>query len=97
MPAAVLEKYLKEGVLKHNADKGGIGVIDVSTGEILAIANYPTFDPNDVKNSLPEARKLSFAIDPFEPGSTFKLFTAASALENKVAKLPKKKHGNIPL
>ena len=81
------EKYLKEGVLKHNADKGGIGVIDVSTGEILAIANYPTFDPNDVKNSLPEARKLSFAIDPFEPGSTFKLFTAASALENKVAKI----------
>lgn len=81
------EKYLKEAVIKHNADKGGVGVIDVSTGEILAIANYPTFDPNDVKNSLPEARKLSFAIDPFEPGSTFKIFTAASALENKVAKI----------
>ena len=81
------EKYLKEGVLKHNADKGGIGVIDVSTGEILAIANYPTFDPNDVRGSAPEARKLSFAIDPFEPGSTFKIFTAASAIENKVAKI----------
>lgn len=81
------EKYLKEGVLKHNADKGGIGVIDVSTGEILAIANYPTFDPNDVRGSAPESRKLSFAIDPFEPGSTFKIFTAASALENKVAKI----------
>ena len=81
------EKYLKEGVLKHNADKGGIGVIDVSTGEILAIANYPTFDPNNVKNSLPDSRKLSFAIDPFEPGSTFKIFTAASAIENKVAKI----------
>ncbi|MBY0415016.1 MAG: hypothetical protein K2Q18_12675, partial [Bdellovibrionales bacterium] len=61
--------------------------IDVSTGEILAIANYPTFDPNDVRGSAPESRKLSFAIDPFEPGSTFKLFTAASALENKVAKI----------
>ena len=81
------EKYLKEAVIKHNADKGGVGVIDVSTGEILAIANYPTFDPNDVKNSLPESRKLSFAIDPFEPGSTFKIFTAASALENNVAKI----------
>ncbi len=81
------EKYLKEAVLKHNADKGGVGVIDVTTGEILAIANYPTFDPNDVRNSQPEARKLSFAIDPFEPGSTFKIFTAASALENKVAKI----------
>ncbi|MBC7429388.1 MAG: hypothetical protein H7336_12295 [Bacteriovorax sp.] len=81
------EKYLKEAVIKHNADKGGVGVIDVSTGEILAIANYPTFDPNDVKNSHPESRKLSFAIDPFEPGSTFKIFTAASAIENKVAKI----------
>lgn len=81
------EKYLKEAVIKHDADKGGVGVIDVSTGEILAIANYPTFDPNDVRNSLPESRKLSFAIDPFEPGSTFKIFTAASALENKVAKI----------
>ena len=81
------EKYLKEAVIKHNADKGGIGVIDVSTGEILAISNYPTFDPNDVRGSAPESRKLSFAIDPFEPGSTFKIFTAASALENKVAKI----------
>ncbi len=79
------EKYLKEAVLKHNADKGGVGVIDASTGEILAIANYPTFDPNNVKGSDPEARKLSFAIEPFEPGSTFKIFTAASALEHKVA------------
>lgn len=81
------EKYLKEAVLKHNADKGGVGVIDVSTGEILAMANYPTFDPNNVKNSLPESRKLSFAIDPFEPGSSFKIFTAGSAIENKVAKI----------
>jgi cell division protein FtsI (penicillin-binding protein 3) len=81
------EKYLKEAVLKHEADKGGVGVIDVSTGEILAMANYPTFDPNNVKGSLPESRKLSFAIDPFEPGSSFKIFTAGSAIENKVAKI----------
>lgn len=81
------EKYLREAVVKHSADKGGIGVIDVSTGEILAIANYPSFDPNEVKDSSPESRKLSFATDPFEPGSAFKLFTVASALENKVAKI----------
>ena len=81
------EKYLKEAVIKHSADKGGVGVIDVSTGEILALANYPTFDPNNVKGSLPESRKLSFAIDPFEPGSAFKIFTIGSAIENKVAKL----------
>lgn len=84
---SMAEKYLKEGVLKHNADKGGIGVMDASTGEVLAIANYPSFDPNDVRGSSPEARKLSFAIEPFEPGSTFKIFTVGSALENKVAKI----------
>jgi cell division protein FtsI (penicillin-binding protein 3) len=81
------EKYLKEAVILHNADKGGVGVMDAATGEILAMANYPTFDPNNVKNSNPEARKLSFVTEPFEPGSTFKIFTAASAIENKVAKL----------
>ena len=81
------EKYLKEAVVKHNADKGGVGVIDADTGEILAIANYPAFDPNDVKISNPEHRKLAFATDPFEPGSAFKLFTVASAFEHRVAKL----------
>ncbi len=81
------EKYLKEAVIKHAADKGGVGVIDATTGEILAIANYPAFDPNDVKSSKPEHRKLAFATDPFEPGSAFKLFTVGSALEHKVAKL----------
>ena len=81
------EKYLKEAVTKHNADKGGVGVIDAETGEILAIANYPAFDPNDVKLSSPEHRKLAFATDPFEPGSAFKLFTVASAFEHRVAKL----------
>lgn len=81
------EKYLKEAVIKHDADKGGIGVIDVATGEVLAVANYPTFDPNDVRGSSPDSRKLSFAIEPFEPGSTFKIFTAASAIEHKVTKI----------
>ncbi len=84
---SMAEKYLKEAVLKHNADKGGVGVLDAATGEILAIANYPTFDPNDVRGSAPDARKLSFAIEPFEPGSSFKIFTVGSALENKVAKI----------
>ncbi len=79
------EKYLREAVQKHLADKGGIGVLDASTGEILALSNYPSFDPNNVKFSNPEHRKLSFAVEPFEPGSAFKLITVASALENKTA------------
>jgi cell division protein FtsI (penicillin-binding protein 3) len=80
------EKYLREAVQSHLADKGGIGVLDAATGEVLAMANYPSFDPNDVKSSQPEHRKLSFAVDPFEPGSAFKLITVAGAFENKVAR-----------
>lgn len=80
----VVEGALKEAVEKNNAVKGGAGVIDVKTGEILAIANYPSFDPNTPKGYAPDQRKLSFVTDPFEPGSMFKSLTIASALDNKV-------------
>lgn len=83
---AIAEKAIKDQVEEFNAVRGGIGVIDTSNGEILAIANYPTFDPNEVRKSKPENRKLSFISDPFEPGSTFKSFTVASALEHKIAR-----------
>ncbi len=82
---ATAEKYLKEVVVLRKATRGGIGIIDASQGEILAMANYPTFDPNNLKISKPEDRKLAFVTDPIEPGSTFKTFTIASALENKIA------------
>ena len=81
-----LESYLKEAVEYHEAFRGGAGVMDAETGEILAIANYPTFDPNRASSFPQEHRKLAFVTDPFEPGSTFKTFTIASALEHKVAK-----------
>lgn len=83
---AISEKYIKEAVEEYEAFRGGVGVMDAETGEVLAIANYPTFDPNDVTSSENVHRKLSFVTDPFEPGSTFKLFTVASALENKVVR-----------
>ncbi|MBT3235003.1 MAG: PASTA domain-containing protein [Bdellovibrionales bacterium] len=82
---AVAEKHLKAAVLGHKAEKGGVGIIDARNGEILAMANYPTYDPNIVKQSKAENRKLSFVTDPFEPGSTFKTFTIAAALESKIA------------
>lgn len=81
-----LESYLKEAVLLHQAFRGGAGVMDAETGEILAIANYPTFDPNSASSFPVEHRKLSFVTDPFEPGSILKTITIASALEHKVAK-----------
>jgi cell division protein FtsI (penicillin-binding protein 3) len=81
-----LESYLKEAVLHHKAFRGGAGVMDAETGEILAIANYPTFDPNKAAAFPQEHRKLAFVTDPFEPGSIFKTITIASALEHKIAK-----------
>ena len=81
-----LESYLKEAVDYHQAFRGGAGVMDAETGEILAIANYPTFDPNKAASFPQESRKLAFVTDPFEPGSIFKTITIASALEQKVAR-----------
>lgn len=80
-----LESYLKDAVTTHKAFRGGAGVMDAETGEILAIANYPTFDPNKASTFPQEYRKLPFVTDPFEPGSIFKMLTVASALENKIA------------
>ncbi len=81
-----LESYLKESVDYHQAYRGGAAVMDAETGEIVAIANYPTFDPNKAAGYPLENRKLAFVTDPFEPGSIFKTITIASALEQKVAR-----------
>ena len=86
-----LESYLKEAVVHHKAFRGGAGVMDAETGEILAMANYPTFDPNSATKYPVENRKLAFVTDPFEPGSIFKTLTVAAALEHKTA-LPEKKY-----
>ncbi|MCB9060458.1 MAG: PASTA domain-containing protein [Halobacteriovoraceae bacterium] len=83
---AIAEKYLRKMVLESQAKMGGVGIIDVISGELLALANYPTFDPNNLKKSNSKDRKLSFATDPIEPGSIFKILTVASALEQNIAK-----------
>lgn len=85
------ENYLKEAVIHHKAYRGGAAVMDAETGEILAMANWPSFDPNSATSSPIENRKLAFVTDPFEPGSIFKTFTIAAALENNVA-TPEKRY-----
>jgi cell division protein FtsI (penicillin-binding protein 3) len=82
---AFVEQTLKEGIEKFRAESGGIGVMDVETGELLAMANYPSFNPNKIEKSDIPFMKIPFISDPFEPGSVFKTFTIASALENAVA------------
>lgn len=82
----IAEKFIKEAVEYHDAEVGGIGVMHAYTGEVLAIANYPSFDPNNPHINPRGIHRLPFVSDPFEPGSTFKSFTVASALENRIAR-----------
>ncbi|WP_153111895.1 peptidoglycan D,D-transpeptidase FtsI family protein [Propionivibrio limicola] len=73
---------LKQGVADNKAKAGGVVVIDVKTGEILALANWPTYNPNN-RGRLSGAQLRNRAVtDTFEPGSTMKPFTIARALES---------------
>jgi len=72
---------LKQAIGEHKAKAGGVVVLDVRTGEVLALANMPTYNPNNrVRLAGAQLRNRAFT-DTFEPGSTFKPFTAALALE----------------
>lgn len=78
------EKELKEAENKFDFSGGSIIVMDSSNGDILAMANTPTFNPNQF-GKYPDKNWRNRAInDVFEPGSTFKIITAASALEQGV-------------
>ncbi len=72
---------LKSAVEQHHAKAGGAVVLDVQTGEILALANYPSYNPNDRKNLTGEQLRNRVLTDTFEPGSTMKPLTVAIALE----------------
>ena len=62
--------------------------MDPCTGEILALANYPTFNPNAYRDAREDARRNRAIQDLYEPGSTFKIVTAGAALEEKRRRRP---------
>ncbi len=72
---------VKSAVEEHHASAGGAVVLDTQTGEILALANYPSYNPNDRKNLNGEQLRNRVLTDTFEPGSTIKPFTISVALE----------------
>ena len=82
----VAERELEAGVKWSGAIGGSVIVLDPATGEILAMANYPTFNPNNLDGSKDTDWKNRAVQDVYEPGSTFKTVTAAAALEEKLAK-----------
>ncbi len=72
---------LRDAVTTHKARGGSVVVIDTVTGEVLAMANYPSFAPDDRRNLTGEQLRNRALTDVFEPGSTMKPITAAMALQ----------------
>ncbi len=80
----IAERELDAAMKRTGAASGTIVVQDPRTGEILALASRPTFNPNTFRTAPREALKNRAVSDVYEPGSTFKIVTIASALEEKL-------------
>ncbi|MCA3071858.1 MAG: penicillin-binding protein 2 [Rhodocyclaceae bacterium] len=74
-------RELKAAVAQHKAKAGSAVVIDVQTGEVLALANLPAFNPNNRGKLTGQQTRNRAIIDLYEPGSTMKAFTIAAGLE----------------
>jgi cell division protein FtsI (penicillin-binding protein 3) len=82
----VAERELGRAAQTFEAIGGSVIVVAPSTGEILALANWPGYNPNDYRFSEPGMRRMRGVTDRFEPGSTAKIFTIAAGLEAGVVK-----------
>jgi cell division protein FtsI (penicillin-binding protein 3) len=78
--------HLKTAVEKHKAKAAAITVLDARTGEVLALVNLPTYNPNDRARLTGAQLRNRVLTDTFEPGSTLKPFAVALALENRLVK-----------
>ena len=83
----VAQRELSKIVKESGAIRGSIIVMDVKNGDILAICGYPDFNPNEYSKFDPKTWRLSPITDLYEPGSTFKMITACSGLEEKIVDL----------
>jgi cell division protein FtsI/penicillin-binding protein 2 len=82
----IAQKELAAAIAETHSIAGTVVVEDPNSGELLAIANWPTFDSNDPSQFSDEARMDRAVASAYEPGSTFKVITLASAFENGAAK-----------
>ena len=74
-------RELKAAVEANKAKAGGLVILDTRTGEILALANWPTYNPNNRSRAVRDRMRNRALTDTFEPGSTMKPFTIAAALQ----------------
>jgi cell division protein FtsI/penicillin-binding protein 2 len=82
----IAEREVRAGVEAARADGGTAVIMDPHNGEILAMASWPTFNPNEYGDAPEEARRNRAVQDLYEPGSTFKIVTASAALQEGVIK-----------
>ena len=74
-------RELRNALLENDAKAGSLVMVDVKTGEVLAMVNHPTYNPNNRRSLTPAAMRNRAMIDVFEPGSTIKPLSMAAALE----------------
>lgn len=79
-------RELSKAILKHKAKSGSVVMLDVKTGEVLAMVNHPTFNPNEKITDIRSEKYRNIAVtDYFEPASSVKVFSMASVLERGVS------------
>jgi cell division protein FtsI/penicillin-binding protein 2 len=78
----IAETELQDAISTYKAEKGTIIIMDPRTGEILAMASFPNFDPNTYTTANPKSLKNPAISDEYEPGSVFKIVTAALAIQD---------------
>ena len=78
----IAERALEEGFRQHHAIGASLIIMDPKTGEILALANRPTYDLSHFSEGNQDSRRNRAIVDMYEPGSVFKIVTAAAALED---------------
>jgi len=75
-------RELRSAVAEHRAQSGSVVIIEVATGEVLAMVNYPSYNPNAGRGARPGSRRNRAVTDVIEPGSVAKPFTVAAGLES---------------
>ena len=80
----IAERELRAGVQRSGAKAGTVIIMEPRTGDVLALANYPTFNPNAYGRFPAEVRRNRAIQEVYEPGSTFKVVTASAAIEEGV-------------
>src|ERR1700726_2691265 len=80
----IAEKELEQAIQDTQAKSGTVIVENPNTGELLAVANWPTFNPNAAKDSNPESRMDRAASALYEPGSVFKIVTLSAAIDQGI-------------